>query len=97
MTTPNLPNMATPSQIRKYKKLLLKRLKRAYRASHAAWEIFNFYDVYFDNDIASVLETDLEQFELWRKETVEKLTQICKVRQLRIHKLMYGEDITVVV
>jgi len=97
MTTPNLPNFISDRAARKERKKRLKRLKRAYTASHTAWQIFNYYDVFFDSDIAEKLQIDFPQFEQWRKETVEKLSEICKIRQTRIHKLIYGEDINITI
>ena len=93
----NAPNLLSDRAARRLRRKRLKRLQKSYKVAHAAWEILNYYDLYFDEDIAQKLEVTAEQFEDFQKRTLHWLSQICKIRQTRIHKLTYGEDINVTI
>jgi len=90
-------NLLSDKAARKLRRQRLKRLKRSYKVAHTAWEVLNFYDLYFDLDIAERLEVTAEQFEEFQERTLNWLSQICKIRQTRIHKLTYGEDINITI
>ena len=93
----NEPNLLSDAKTRKLRKQRLKRLKKSYKVAHTAWEILNYYDLYFDADIAERLEITAEEFEEFQERTLHWLSQICKIRQTRIHKLTYGEDINITI
>jgi len=91
------PNLLSNTKARKLRLQRLKRLKRSYKAAHTAWEILNYYDLAFDQDIADGLNITAQDFEDFQKRTLHWLSQICKIRQVRIHKLTYGEDINITI
>jgi hypothetical protein len=80
-------------QIRKQRKKLLKRLKKSYKAAHAAWVAMNYYDFYFDERIAAKLGMTLEQFEEFQKKVVNALSQYCKIRQERIFEIISSDTL----
>jgi len=91
------PNLLSDKTARKLRKQRLKRLKKAYKVAHAAWSILNYYDLWFDEDIALKMQITVEEFEEFQERTLHWLSQICKIRQTRIHKLTYGEDINITI
>jgi len=93
----SVPNLLSDKASRKLRRQRLKRLKKSYKVAHTAWEVLNYYDLAFDIDIAERLEITAEQFEEFQKRTLHWLSQICKIRQTRIHKLTYGEDINITI
>ena len=80
-------------QIRKQRRKLLKRLRKSYKAAHAAWVAMNYFDVYFDTRIAEKLGMTFEQFEIFQKTVVNALSQYCKIRQERIFELTNSETL----
>ena len=93
----NVLNLLSDKAARKLRRQRLKRLKKSYKVAHTAWEVLNYYDLFFDEDIALKLEITAQEFEEFQKRTLHWLSQICKIRQVRIHKLTYGEDINITI
>lgn len=88
---PQEPQLLSNRQIRRQRRKLLKRLKRAYKVSHKAWQAMNYYDFYFDERIAEKLGMTSEQFDKFQKTVVNSLSQYCKIRQERILELINSE------
>ena len=87
----NEPKLLSNRQIRKQRKALLKRLRKSYKAAHAAWVSMNYYDFYFDERIAAKLGMTFEQFEVFQKTVINALSQYCKIRQEHIFELINSE------
>ena len=87
------PKLLSDRKARKLRRKLVKRLKKSYRVAHTAWEIMNYYDVYFDERVAEKLGMTAEEFEVFQEKVVNTLSQYCKIRQERIFELKYSMDV----
>ena len=87
------PQLLSNRQTLKQRRALLKRLKKSYKAAHAAWIACNYYDFYFDERIAVKLGMTFEQFEIFQKTVINALSQYCKIRQERIFELRNSETL----
>jgi len=72
-------------------------LKKSYKVAHMAWEALGYFDFYFDERIADKLGMTFAEFEVFQESVVNALSQYCKIRQERMHELMYSSDISMTV
>ncbi|MCL2798562.1 MAG: hypothetical protein FWD58_11045 [Firmicutes bacterium] len=72
-------------------------MQKSYKAAHNAWEALGYFDFYFDERVAAKLGMNFAEFEVFQETVVNALSQYCKIRQERMHELMYSSDVSMTI
>jgi len=91
MTMPNMPMPLSDRAARKYRRKLFKRCSKSHKIYCKVWDMFNFYDIYFDERISEKMRITYKKFTKYQHEILYWINDYCKIAQERAYELKYGD------